>query len=159
MVVLEHLGQCHAECPAALVTLIAHHDGNQLELAQHFLQPGQLDLNRVLWCVLRCLVALIAELNRRAHLHQPLSKFLVDGDCAERRRVGIAVIDRGEVERYVVRGRDDHDARVLVAFERGEGPGSDGSRVGIAGVRRDRGENLPIDGRRRGFGQHIVDHL
>ncbi len=92
-----------------------------------------------------CLVAFVGELDGGAHLRQPARELLVDGNLAERRRVGVAVVDGGEVEAHVVRGRDEDDARVLVApiylIERRVGPCGDGAGVWIAGMGRDRGED------------------
>ena len=50
---LHHLGQRHPQRAAGLVALIAHDDGHELELPEHALQEGQLDLDGMLRVVRR----------------------------------------------------------------------------------------------------------
>ena len=46
--VLNHLCQRHTQRAAALVTLVAHHDGHKLKAAKHLLQPRQFHFDGVL---------------------------------------------------------------------------------------------------------------
>ena len=89
-------------------------------------------------------MALLGEADGGAHLRQLAREFLVDWNGSQRRFVGVAIVDRGEVEAHVMRRGDDDDAGILVALERRIGPRSDGAGVGIAGVRRDCGENRTV---------------
>ena len=164
VIVAQNLGQGHAQRAAALVALVAHHNRHQLKVAQDLLQPRQLHLDRMLRCIGSGLVALVRELDGRAHLHQPSRKLFIDGNLPERRGVHVAVVHRSEVEAHVVRGRNHHHARVLVAplylgSDRRVGPRGHGSGIRIAGMRSHRGDDRAVNRRRRGLRQQVVDHL
>ncbi|MGA2905742.1 MAG: fused MFS/spermidine synthase [Candidatus Korobacteraceae bacterium] len=147
---VNHLGQRYAQSAAALVALVAHDNGHELEAAQHTLQPGQFDFDRMLGPLRSGYMAAAGELDARVHLGQLLRECLVHDDVAERRRISVTVKHRSKVEGLVVRGRDHDHARILSSPQRGVGVGCDGSGVRISGMRRDDSNNRVGDLRRRG---------
>ena len=152
---LDFASQREAELAAGLVALIAHDDGDQLEVADGALEERKLVFEGVLAAVTRDHVAARGELNRVA-AHDLLAEGLVDGHGSERRLVGFAVEDGDEGEAIHVRRRDDHDAVVVPALHEGVAVGSDCAREVVAGVRRDQGLDGAFERRGRGVGDQIV---
>jgi len=88
----DQFGQRHAEGAAGLVALIAHDDRHQLELSDHALQERQLDLQSMLRVVRGRRMAQSRKPDQRAHLGEFCGEGPIDGDLAERGRVGGTVI-------------------------------------------------------------------
>jgi len=118
---LDQLGQTHAQRPRGPVVLFAHHHRHQLEFAQHPLKEGQFVFQRVLPPALNLPVPLAGELDQRTHGHQLRGKSLVDRNQPQRRGVGVAIIDRVEGEGLIVAGRYHHHPSELPSSQQSIG--------------------------------------
>ena len=125
----DHLRQGHAQRAAALVALVSHDDGHEFKTAQNPLQPRQLDLDCMLGACRRGIVSLGWKAGWWNSSSSIAAQTLCRPERSQRRCIGIAVIDRGEIEGLEVRGRNHHDARILVPFQRSVGEGS--HRAGV----------------------------
>src|SRR5208283_1540418 len=105
---LEHFSEREPEGSLRLIALLAHHDGNQLEVAQHALQKGELHFQGMLSLLLGWHVAAAGKPDERVQLGQLGGKLLVHRDISERRGIGIAVVNRNEREALEMRGRNHH---------------------------------------------------
>src|ERR1035437_5639376 len=97
--------------------------------------------------------------DRSALLSQRRRKDLVDRDSAEGSDVGVAVVNGGEGERLVVRGRDDHYAVKLAILEHCVAVACNGSGERVSGVRSNQRNEWFLDGWNLGFSQKSIHHL
>jgi len=138
---MNQLRQGHTQSAAVLVALVSHDDGHEREISQHALQPRQLHFERVFGALLRRSVSAARELDGRAHFHQLRGKRFIHAHLAERRGIGVAIVNRSEIKIFVMRRRDHHHPRKLAALQRGVGVGRHWARVLITRMRRDHREN------------------
>ena len=98
------------------------------------------------------------NLNQLAALGQRGREGRVHRRLAQRRRIGRAVVDRGEGERLQVRRGDHHDPLDLPPLQKRVGVRRHAARIDVPGVRRDQRHDV-LDLRRLGLGQEAVQHL
>jgi len=113
----DQFGERKAEGALYFVVLIAHDDGNELEITEHSLQEGELDFESVFALLLGRGVAATGELDERICFGEFGGEFLVHRDIAERGGIGIAVVNRNEGEGLEMRGSNHDHAIKLFAFE------------------------------------------
>jgi len=155
---LEHFGERKPEGSLRFIALLAHYDGNQLEITQHALQKRELHLQGMLSLLLGWHVAAAGKLDERVQLDQLGGELLVHRDVSERRGIGIPVVDRNEREGLEMRGRNHHHPLELSAFEQRVTVRGHFAGIDVARVRRNQCHQVPRKGRRRGLRQILVQH-
>jgi len=155
---LEHFSEREPEGSLRLIALLAHHDGNQLEVAQHALQKGELHFQGMLSLLLGWHVAAAGKPDERVQLGQLGGKLLVHRDISERRGIGIAVVNRNEREALEMRGRNHHHPLELSAFEQRVTVRGHFAGIDVARMRRHQSHQVSWKLRHHGLRQIVIQH-
>ena len=133
--------------------------GTSWNCAKRPLQERKLNFQRMFVLFSGTVVAAARQPDRSALFGQRRRKGLVHRDSAQGRNVGVAVVNRGEGERLVVRGGDNHHAVKLAVLEQCVAVACDGSREGISGMGSNQRNQRFIDGRDLRRSQKSIHHL